>query len=430
MSSRTRRIAWIVFSAILVALLAALAGGRYLLFTRAERAEAALFAAGVPGTPEELAALYPPVPDDENAAPVYKRALDLIRDADAPPELLPVIGKEPLPPRNEPWPEGLLSHAFAHLDANIEVLTLLRQAAGRPRCRFNANLTPSIQLQLGHLTHLPTAAALLELEAVVAAESGDSQRASEAIVACAAISRALAAEPLAMSQITRYRCLRKAIEAVEQALGRVGFTGEQLEAIQWAFADLDILDAPATAWRAELALSCRHIRAATGLTARILGLSDVDRWAFAEHGAAMLNAAAMGLPEALDAVSAARAALLQTTSALTPVTGAVLPALSKGFEGAAESLALARAAQTAAAVERYRLARGQLPNALPVLIPEFLADAPGDPFQKSALTYRVRPTGYVVYSVGPNRIDDRGEARAPASAKGDVPVLVERVPNR
>lgn len=419
-----------VFFAILAVLLAALAGGRYLLFAHAERAEAALFAAGVPRIPEELAALYPPVPEDENAATLYKNAQNLIRDAEAPPDLLPVAGKEPLPARNEPWPGGLLALASAHLDANAEALALLHQAAERPRCRFNVDLTPSLQLQLGHLTHLPTAAALLELEAVTAAENGDSQRACDAIVACAAIARALTAEPLARSQITRGVCLRKAAEALEQALGRVAFTGEQLDAIQQAFAALDAPDALEKAWRAELALTCRHIRAASGLLSRILGLSELDRRAFAEHGAAILNAAAMGLPEALDAVSAARLTLLQTTSALTPITGAVLPALSKGFEENAVALASARAAQTAAAIERYRLAHGQLPNALPALLPEFLSQAPEDPFQKSALTYRVRPTGYVVYSVGPNRIDDRGEVRTPGSAKGDIPLLVERVPNR
>jgi hypothetical protein len=68
------------------------------------------------------------------------------------------------------------------------------------------------------------------------------------------------------------------------------------------------------------------------------------------------------------------------------------------------------AARVACAVERHRIAHGALPDALPQLVPRFLDHIPADVLDGQPLRYR-RPAegGYVVYSVGWNRIDDGGK---------------------
>ena len=68
-----------------------------------------------------------------------------------------------------------------------------------------------------------------------------------------------------------------------------------------------------------------------------------------------------------------------------------------------------RAARTAVAIERYRLAHGQLPTTLPALVPFYLETAPSDPFDGQPLRYQKLANGYVVYSVGTDVTNDKSD---------------------
>jgi hypothetical protein len=78
---------------------------------------------------------------------------------------------------------------------------------------------------------------------------------------------------------------------------------------------------------------------------------------------------------------------------------------------AAAMLATVRSTFSALAVERYRRGHaGMLPARLGDLVPGELGAVPIDPFSGHALRYAVFSDGYAVYSVGPNRTDDGGQA--------------------
>ena len=66
---------------------------------------------------------------------------------------------------------------------------------------------------------------------------------------------------------------------------------------------------------------------------------------------------------------------------------------------------------TTLALRAYRLEHGHNPAELNALIPRYLREVPRDPFlRKGALTYRLIKTGYLLYSVGPDCIDDSGHS--------------------
>ena len=63
----------------------------------------------------------------------------------------------------------------------------------------------------------------------------------------------------------------------------------------------------------------------------------------------------------------------------------------------------------ACALERYRLARGQFPESLGALVPEFTSELPHDVINGQPLKYRRTVDGrYVLYSVGWNKTDEGG----------------------
>ncbi len=60
------------------------------------------------------------------------------------------------------------------------------------------------------------------------------------------------------------------------------------------------------------------------------------------------------------------------------------------------------------AIERYRLAHGSYPQSLDLLVPTFLPGLPFDPVDGQMLRYRLTESGFVLYSIGRDGVDDLG----------------------
>lgn len=103
----------------------------------------------------------------------------------------------------------------------------------------------------------------------------------------------------------------------------------------------------------------------------------------------------------------------------------MLSQLTSGRVGAvlvadASNLAYMRVVQTALAIERWRLAHnGRLPDSLTDLVPGYLPTIPLDPFDEKPLRYKKSAQGYVVYSIGPDLIDDGGKERTYPAKESD-----------
>ncbi|QIF05064.1 hypothetical protein [Roseimicrobium sp. ORNL1] len=82
----------------------------------------------------------------------------------------------------------------------------------------------------------------------------------------------------------------------------------------------------------------------------------------------------------------------------------------KMFERAMRVQALSNAAVIWCAVGRYRLKHGQLPESLERLVPEFVKEIPVDPMFGGPMRYLKKESGgFLIYSIGPNGIDDGGQ---------------------
>jgi hypothetical protein len=95
---------------------------------------------------------------------------------------------------------------------------------------------------------------------------------------------------------------------------------------------------------------------------------------------------------------------------LLPSTDACLNAEDR----AAMQFELTKLAFTLAA---YRAERGSYPAKLAELAPKYVPAVPKDIFNEADLHYRREATGYLLYSVGENGVDDGGNDRE--DAKGD-----------
>jgi hypothetical protein len=73
----------------------------------------------------------------------------------------------------------------------------------------------------------------------------------------------------------------------------------------------------------------------------------------------------------------------------------------------------------AIALKRYQMKNNCLPPSLEALVPNFLTGVPSDPMSGKSLCYRVdSDSGFVLYSVGEDGVDDGGQARSVTPASG------------
>ncbi len=88
------------------------------------------------------------------------------------------------------------------------------------------------------------------------------------------------------------------------------------------------------------------------------------------------------------------------------------PAVGKVAMACDRTRADTRTAAVALAVERYSLANHSWPDALAALVPKYLAQIPKDPFDGKPLRFVTFDQGVVVYSVGPDGVDNHGNITA------------------
>ncbi len=72
------------------------------------------------------------------------------------------------------------------------------------------------------------------------------------------------------------------------------------------------------------------------------------------------------------------------------------------------NVALVRLLRCELAIRAYKALHGQEPDSLDDLVPEWLPEAPADPHGSGKLIYRSTGAGHVLYSIGPNHVDDGG----------------------
>ncbi len=92
---------------------------------------------------------------------------------------------------------------------------------------------------------------------------------------------------------------------------------------------------------------------------------------------------------------------------------------TKWFLGAYRAAAMRDIARVAVAVNRFERRHNKLPESLDELTPEFLDFIPIDLFSGQSLRYTVNDDHWIVYSIGPDQVDDQGTSFDAATDKGD-----------
>jgi hypothetical protein len=400
----------------------------------------AIHAAGFPVTGEELDAWYPWPQAGENAANWITGAATVQQKLDQeqwkPLEVL-VGRRSERPPLAEPLSAELKVLLEQFVQRNSKALESLHQAAAIPECRYPVDFSQGPSIQIPHIGDVRDGCRLLGVEAAWQAESGNSKGAAEAVEAILQVAGSLDKEPIMMSHLVRMAGANVAIGPLERALSRVEFTDEQLARLQQAFGDVHgedgLLRAVAgsrcmylVAFQRPQALDreqFNHLPPVPLLEAySALGFSARDGIAFLDHMDECMRIVQLPAFQRPAAVDAADARLRAKRGLFVHEFGYAAFFIRREMQGAAWM----ELAAAALAVERYRLARGSLPESLGQLVPGYLAAVPVDPFDGLPLRFQRTDRGFAVYSVGEDRKDDGGKEE-PRKKEGETYDLVFRV---
>jgi len=327
-----------------------------------------------------------------------------------------------------------------------EIAELEKAAAARPLSRFpiDYNYEPPFAILLPHLQAMRGLCTLLQMRSAAALEAGLTNRAFSELKLGMRLSDSISQEPIVIDHLVRVAMVGINLQTLREGLARRAWSDAHLAALEKELGAIDLLAEYKGAIRGERAFGVgtldylRRQRFQLRLS-DITGDSTDDMrtmslmpagWVYQN----MLTISRMHQDFSLAAVDEKAhrvlvnrvAALDQEThqlgqSRLRPysfIAALLFPSLSKATIKTAKMQTLVDVAQIACALERYRLANGNYPEALEVLEPKFIAKLPHDVINGQPLKYRRTDppspgsgaTGgsFILYSVGWNESDDGG----------------------
>jgi hypothetical protein len=405
-------------------------------------------AAGDPVTFAELDAWYKIPTFTENAAGYITDAFACLRLPEGEErEPLVLFGSAKLPPRTQPLDEQAQALVGTVLADNETALKLLHAGASIPHCRYPIDLGEGHAVLTPHIAHFRNAVRLLSLKAIWHTERNELAEAVDALVSALGIARSLVQEPLIMSQLVRQGCQSLTVSTFELIINRTPFADQQLIELERA---LSVAYDPNALARAFVGERCGGLalfrdpqmtvgmfptqgglaRVVVGLL-RAIGLLDIGQATYIDVMAENIQAAQLPPHERHAAAKAIERKLAQMHKAHAWLRE-FMPALNRTIELDVADMARILTTRAAVAVERYRLAAGQLPGQLDDLVPRYLDRVPQDPFDGRPLRYTKLEKGYVIYSVGTDGEDNGGKEKPPRrrgseqSPNYDITFIVER----
>lgn len=379
--------------------------------------------------------LPPNLPDQENAAGLYRGASVIFEDDDAFQEIVQKASKTRI--------DSVDPETIAFLTRHMETLKLLRQAAARPTCRFIRDYSrPSVDMLLPEIQFFRDAARILALSARYNASIGEIPAALDDVSSIMKISLHASSEPILISGLVGLAIDGIAVNNLidilpfintdslallkrndihnflstspslakniygEEAFGLNVFsifgTGEF---DQWQLASfiMDDLNIPDSIYQQNIFLN-------PALAAYRIFLFPQDLAAYRQTMHSYKRVA-----ESSDSYAARKTILKRIENDLSSgkpkgfITTLLTPGIGKAIENAEKVRMRHAAILVAIAATEFRIAHDSLPEKADSLIPDFLPCLPKDAFlDTSRICYSSKDDGVAIYSVGPNGKDDGG----------------------
>jgi hypothetical protein len=317
-----------------------------------------------------------------------------------------------------PQPQDPAHDVLFALQKYDAVLSELRAASRRPYAVFPVHYQDGTDALLIHLSVLKNVGQVVQLHALASLEAGRSEDALADVELGVSVANSLRSEPLLISQLVRLAIVQLQIQAIWEGLAKHRWTEAQGQKLQTMLASLDVLDAYGMSLRGERACYDQYVMTLDKQTPKAIRLVGKG-WIYQN----MLVLDRLYRDAGLPAVDAPRHRVYPEkcdTNAIRSIVGTrtpynflaqmLFPSIGRASVRFARSQTAVDLATVACALERCRLAQGQIPETLGALVPRFIDKVPADVFDGQSLRYHPKSDGsFVLYSIGENKVDDGGK---------------------
>jgi hypothetical protein len=362
----------------------------------------------------------------------------------------------------------------AEMAADRPTIELLRQVLERPKLDFQLDYTKGVKMLLPHLAPMKRATQKLEAAAVVDLHNGDAGEALTNILTIFGLVERDRSEGLLISHMVRMAMASIAIAPTWELLQATNVTDAQLDVLQKGWEQMDFLSDATNSFAVERIWGMREVEKArathqgyedafgiaasmgssSGSSSGVLDLEAMTEkpryaiaevmwrssWSYAEELhtlkseqiilealRAMQTNQGQCYKSDYDAMLARLSSLGITNAGEAFFRALKIPDMNGMFGDYGMSSSVRRVVQAeaarhivvaAVALKRFQLKHGKWPEVLAELAPEFFPAVPIDPYDGKSLRYHPNADGtYLLYSIGPDGIDDGG---APANSGAGV----------
>ncbi|MGA3283911.1 MAG: hypothetical protein ABSD57_05575 [Verrucomicrobiota bacterium] len=410
----------------------------------------AIRAAGLPASGEEADAYYTAVPDNENAAVKMAEAFGLMTNY--PDGRSNTVASIRFSDRRSSPTSEQLELLASYCAMNSNALAQAGEAVKLPHSRYPIHLSWGAYTLLPHLAKLKNLSLIAEYESLL-----DEKYSAADISTITGMARTLDTEPVLISKLVRIAMLNMAEMALERRLNAGNLTDAEMKHLGELFAESAKTNQIANGLIGERATFMQNfgmsyaewkrlsnsgldnsssqdgppLPGSQPLIFKFTGLFEREQRFYLQTMQTFISFAE-NCPKNFSQITNFQEQIWRPIGHNHYIILSMLmPAVGMASEKEIKGLAQVRTAQTALAVERFRLATGRLPENLKGLTPEFLSTVPVDPFDGAQLRYHRLAKGYVIYSVGADGHDDGGREK-PADWKPsdkttyDITFTVER----
>jgi hypothetical protein len=376
----------------------------------------------------------PPLPDDKNSVLVVKQILKE-KPANWPSaDVQQQIGNPD--PKRQLTPAQMQA-LKKELDRSPATLALVRKLANFEGGYLKINWPPDvIGATLPLVQESREVAAIAKYDAQLRAQEGDYDGALESCRACLIAGRSSEPANTLIQMLVRFAIEAICLNEVERTLAQGEPSVAALTTLQnlledeasrhlfvdgvrgeraMSFAAIDFIFKNSKGKTGLIATGAFPMQTKNDLLSRALGFVLAPFTGSAEANQALCLQTltelieAMKLPEAEQAPIFARIDALAKDWRQPALFRLLLPAVSKVREAHLRNQARLRCSVLGIAAERYRRQHGAWPDKLDLLVPHDAPQIEVDPYTGAPLFLRRVDDGLVVYSVGPNRVDDGGK---------------------
>ena len=363
--------------------------------------------------------------------------------------------------------------ALSKYNSTIEEL---RAASRLPYSRFPLNYDSEhpFDTLLPHLAAMKNCSKVLQLRTIAELQAGETDKALTDVTLTLRLTETFRTDPFLISQLVRIAMTEITLQPIYEGLAERRWSDEQLVALDAELAKLDFLADYRFSMRGERAETCatidyiskeqsyqryqalfvnmwanesvtlsgqfKNTAKAVGIYLMPAGWFAQNKICFARREQSWITGAIfpkehLASPQKHREVDQAESKLYNSPARpWNFLAKKFLPALGAAGRKSCREQISVDLARTAIALERYRLARGEFPESLDVLAPQFIAQVPHDVIGGQPLHYRRTADGqFVLYSVGWNEKDDGGIVFIPkggSQAKFDEGDWVWRYPTK